>query len=60
MLITGVTGFIGSQVCLEYLKDGTYLVRGTVRDTKNEKRMAPLKKALGDLFSKVEFVGQIS
>lgn len=56
MLITGITGYLGSLVCLEFLKDGEYTVRGTVRDPKNEERLAPLKAAFGELYSKLELV----
>ena len=41
--ITGVSGFIGSQVCLDFLKSGEFRVRGTVRDAKNEAKVAPLR-----------------
>jgi nucleoside-diphosphate-sugar epimerase len=55
--ITGISGYIGSQVTLSYLKDGGFRVRGTVRDPTNEAKVGPLKKALGDeLFSKIELV----
>jgi nucleoside-diphosphate-sugar epimerase len=54
-VITGITGYVGSQVCLSFLKDGSFSVRGTVRDPNNAERLAPLKKAYGDeLFSKIE------
>ena len=44
-------------MCLTYLKDGTYDVRGTVRDPSNAAKLAPLKKAYGDeLFGKIEIV----
>jgi nucleoside-diphosphate-sugar epimerase len=44
-------------VCLTYLKDGTYDVRGTVRDPSNAAKLAPLKKAYGEeLFAKIEIV----
>jgi nucleoside-diphosphate-sugar epimerase len=35
VVITGISGYLGSQVCLTFLKHGGYRVRGTVRDTKN-------------------------
>lgn len=54
VLITGVTGYLGSHVTLLYLQDGGYNVRGTVRDTKNEKKLEPIKKAFGDLYAKLE------
>ena len=41
--ITGVSGFIGSQICLDFLKTEEFRVRGTVRDHKNEAKLAPLK-----------------
>ena len=57
VLITGITGYIGSQVTLYFLKDGGYQVRGTVRDPSNAEKLAPLKKAFGEeLFSKIELV----
>ena len=54
--ITGVTGFLGSHVCLAFLKDGGYSVRGTVRDPENQAKLAPLKKAFGEeLINQIEF-----
>jgi len=54
--ITGVSGYVGSQVCLEFLKSGEYHVRGTVRDAKNEAKVAPLRKAFGEHFDRLELV----
>jgi nucleoside-diphosphate-sugar epimerase len=54
--ITGISGFIGSQVCLDFLKSGEYHVRGTVRDSKNEAKISPLRKAFGEYFDKLELV----
>jgi len=54
VLITGVSGYVGSQVCSYFLKDGGYTVRGTVRDKDNEARIAPLKEAFGDDFKNLE------
>jgi dihydroflavonol-4-reductase len=56
VVITGVSGFLGSTVTKQFLEDGTYTVRGTVRDTKNEKKIAPLRKAFGDRFNDLELV----
>ena len=50
VLITGITGYVGSQVTLSFLKDGGYAIKGTVRDPSNAERLAPLKKAYGDEF----------
>ena len=49
--LTGVTGYIGSQVALLFLKDGGYRVRGTVRDKNNQAKLQPLKEAFGALYN---------
>ena len=54
--VTGVSGYLGSQVCLQLLKDGAYKVRGTVRSTTNPKKIQPLKDAFGEYFDKLELV----
>ena len=36
------------------MKENTYQIRGTVRDSKNEERLAPIKTAFGEDFSKIE------
>lgn len=55
VVITGITGFLGSHVCDVFLKDGGFEVRGTVRDKKNEKKIAPIRKAFGEEnFEKLE------
>jgi nucleoside-diphosphate-sugar epimerase len=54
VLITGVSGYVGSQVCNYFLKDGGFTVRGTVRDKDNEKRIAPLRDAFGEDFKNLE------
>jgi hypothetical protein len=41
-------------VCLAFLRDGAYKVRGTVRDSKNEKKLQPLRDAFGEHFEKLE------
>lgn len=56
VVITGISGYLGSYVCDTFLRDGGFQVRGTVRDTKNEKKIAPLKKAFGDMFNELELV----
>ena len=43
-------------VCYEFLKDGNYNVVGTVRDTKNPKKIDPLRKAFGELFNQLTLV----
>jgi len=54
--VTGVSGFLGSMVCLYLLKDGSYKVRGTVRSVNNPKKIQPLKDAFGEYFSQLELV----
>ena len=56
MTLTGVTGYIGSLVCQMFLKDGSYRVRGTVRDKNNQAKLAPLKEAFGPLYNQLELV----
>jgi nucleoside-diphosphate-sugar epimerase len=54
VVITGISGFLGSYVCDTFLRDGRFNVRGTVRDAKNERKVGPLRKAFGDLFNELE------
>ena len=54
--ITGVSGFIGAQTALVFLKDGNYTVRGTVRSKTNEAKIAPLKAGFGEYFDQLELV----
>jgi dihydroflavonol-4-reductase len=56
VVITGVSGYLGSQTCLTFLQDGSFQVRGTIRSTSNEKTMASLKKGFGEYFSQLELV----
>ena len=50
VIITGITGFIGAETCKQFLEDGNYRVRGTVRDKTNEAKIAPIREAFGPLF----------
>ena len=54
--MTGITGFVGSNVGLELLKEGSYRVRGTVRSLRVPDKIDPLRKAYGDKFDQVELV----
>lgn len=56
VIITGISGFLGSQVCLHFLKHGGFTVRGTVRSKTNEKKIEPLRKAFGEFFDQLELV----
>ena len=49
--ITGITGYLGAETCLQYLQDGGFRVRGTVRDRTSEAKVAPIREAFGDLFN---------
>lgn len=39
VLITGITGFLGSHVTKLFVQHGGFTVRGTVRDKKNMKKL---------------------
>lgn len=52
--ITGISGFVGSAICHHLLKSGQFTVRGTVRNAKDEAKLAPLKNAFGSLFDQLE------
>lgn len=54
VLITGISGYLGSQVCKHFLEDSTFAVRGTVRDKQNEKKMQLLRTAFHELFPLIE------
>ena len=56
VVITGVSGYIGSWVCKYFLDDGGYDVRGTVRDPSNKKKIDPLLKGLGENADNLELV----
>ena len=49
--LTGITGYIGSHTCLQFLQDGGFRVRGTVRDKTNEAKLAPIREAFGEHFN---------
>ena len=43
VVITGIAGYLGSWVTKLFLEDGSFQVRGTVRDKNNEKKIDPLR-----------------
>lgn len=47
VLVTGVTGYLGSHVAQQLLLHG-FKVRGTVRDASNEERLSKLRQQLTD------------
>ena len=54
VLITGITGFLGSHCLKTFLDSGNYIVRGTVRSLANPAKMDPLKQAFGERFNSIE------
>ena len=56
LTVTGITGFLGSNVGLAALQDGNYRVRGTVRSKNNADKIDPIRKAYGDIFNQLELV----
>jgi len=57
VLITGISGYIGSHVCKTFLEHGGFEVRGTVRNKSNPKKIEPLQRGFGDeLFKKLDIV----
>ena len=57
VLITGVTGYLGSHVCKVFLENGLFHVRGSVRDLSDKDKLGRLKTGLGEeLFSNLELV----
>lgn len=54
--ITGISGYLGAQCCLCFLKHGGFNVTGTVRSTQNAKKIEPLKKAFGEHFANLKLV----
>ena len=50
VLVTGASGYIGSNVVAALLAEKKYRVRGTVRDATNETRTKPLR----DTFPEIE------
>jgi len=56
VLITGCSGYLGSWTTLKALESGKYIVRGTVRNKADAKKVGLLKEALGEHFDDLELV----
>jgi nucleoside-diphosphate-sugar epimerase len=57
VLVTGASGFIACHVIDLLLRsEKRYLVRGTVRDLKNEQKIKPLKDLAGEDLDRLELV----
>ena len=54
--VTGISGYIGSHVGKKLLEDGSFRIRGTVRDKNNADKIDPLREAYGELFDQIELV----
>ena len=54
--ITGISGYVGSQTAMAFLKDGSFKVRGTVRSKTNAAKIDPLRNAFGEFFEQIELV----
>lgn len=48
LVITGVTGFLGSHILKECIKENKWRIRATVRDLKNKDNIEVLRLAVGD------------
>jgi dihydroflavonol-4-reductase len=46
VLITGISGYLGSHVARVFLEDGSFEVSGTVRDPNNETKIKPLREGI--------------
>jgi len=57
VLVTGASGYIACHVIDQLLRSPKgYLVRGTVRDLKNEKKVKPIKDLAGEDIKRLELV----
>ena len=56
VLITGITGYLGSHVCKVFLEDERYNIKGTVRDKSKKEKIDPIKAAFGENFEQLELV----
>ncbi len=54
--ITGISGYIGAHVALACLEDGSFKVRGTVRNKDDPAKLEQYKAAFGKHFDKLELV----
>lgn len=48
ILVSGATGYIACHVVKQLLESGKYIVRGTVRNLNNEKKVKPLQNLCPD------------
>ena len=56
VLVTGVTGYVGSWVTLKLAEAKKYKIRATMRNPDNKEKVDLLEKAFGEHFSNIELV----
>jgi len=56
VVVTGVTGFLGSWLTYELLKDGRFKVRATMRNKEDSLKVDLLRQGFGKLFDDLELV----
>ena len=56
VLITGITGYLGSHVTLQALRSGKYKVRGSVRNKDDPKKMEFVKGIFKEEIENIELV----
>jgi len=56
VVVTGVTGFLGSWLTYQLLEDGRFNVRATMRDSKDEKKIDNIRQGFGKHFDNLELV----
>ena len=57
VVVTGISGNLGSHVTKILLESGEYRLRGTVRNPNDESKVAPIRQGFGEeLFSQMELV----
>lgn len=56
VLITGITGYLGSHVTLQALRSGKYRVRGSIRNKDDPKKIEFLKEMFKEELENIELV----
>lgn len=56
LLVTGISGFLGSWVAKKALETGLYNVRGTVQSLKNKEKLEILEKGFGEEYKGLDLV----
>lgn len=56
VLVTGISGYLGSWCAKKAIDSGKYRVRGTVRDKGNTKTIEVLEEGFGEDFKDIEIV----